>query len=81
MRYVKVLQKNRIELPRKSVASMGVKKGDELLIVTKGTITIIMPKPKRFAKPVYRKKKPIYPKYSYTLPTRRQKKTRKKQIA
>ena len=43
---------------------MGVEKGDQLLIMTRGTITILMPKPKRFAKPVYRMKNPVYPKYS-----------------
>jgi bifunctional DNA-binding transcriptional regulator/antitoxin component of YhaV-PrlF toxin-antitoxin module len=74
MRYVHVLEKNRIELPKSTLSSMGVRKGDRLLVISKGTMVILMPEPKKFAKPVYRKKKAIYPKYSYTLRKRRRKK-------
>jgi bifunctional DNA-binding transcriptional regulator/antitoxin component of YhaV-PrlF toxin-antitoxin module len=71
MRYVRVREKNRIELPAGSLKSMGVQKGDRLLVITKGRMVILMPEPKKFAKPVYRKKKAVYPKYSYTLPKRK----------
>jgi len=40
---------------------MKVKGGDDLLVVVKGNITIIMPKPKDYAKALYGIAKGTYP--------------------
>ena len=41
---------------------MRVKGGDELLVVVKGNVTIIMPKPKEYSETLSGKGKGIYPK-------------------
>lgn len=62
MSYLKLSSKNQIVLPREARDAMGVKGGDELLVVVKGDITIIMPKPKQYAKALSGKGKGVYPK-------------------
>jgi AbrB family looped-hinge helix DNA binding protein len=45
----KLSSKNQLVLPKEARDAMGVKGGDELLIVVKDGITIVLPKPKRYA--------------------------------
>ena len=59
---VRLSSKNQIVLPKEAREAMMVKSHDELLVVVKGDVTVIMPKPKRYhaalagtAKGVYRK--------------------------
>jgi hypothetical protein len=40
---------------------MGVKGGDELLVIVKGDLTLVMPKPKRYAKTLQGLAKGTYP--------------------
>ncbi|MGE3154838.1 MAG: AbrB/MazE/SpoVT family DNA-binding domain-containing protein [Nitrospiraceae bacterium] len=40
--------KNQIVIPKEARQAMGVKGGDELLVVVKDDVTIVMPKPKRY---------------------------------
>jgi AbrB family looped-hinge helix DNA binding protein len=42
--------KNQIVIPKEARQAMGVKGGDELLVVVKDNLTIVMPKPKRYAR-------------------------------
>jgi AbrB family looped-hinge helix DNA binding protein len=42
--------KNQIVIPKEARQAMGVKGGDELLIVVKDNLTLVMPKPKRYAR-------------------------------
>jgi AbrB family looped-hinge helix DNA binding protein len=46
----KLSSKNQIVIPKEARQTMGVKGGDELLIVVKDGLTLVMPKPKRYAK-------------------------------
>jgi AbrB family looped-hinge helix DNA binding protein len=62
MPYLKLSTKNQIVLPREAREAMNVKGGDELLVVVKEGITLIMPKPKSYAKAVSGRGKKIYPK-------------------
>ena len=62
MPYLKLSAKNQIVLPREAREAMKVKGGDELLVVVKEGITLIMPKPKSYAKAVSGRGKKIYPK-------------------
>lgn len=57
----KLSSKNQIVIPREAREAMKVKGGDELLVVVKGSMTIIMPKPKDYAKALYGIAKGIYP--------------------
>ncbi len=57
----KLSRKNQIVIPREAREAMKVKGGDELLVVVKGNTTIIMPKPKDYAKALYGIAKGIYP--------------------
>lgn len=41
--------KNQIVIPKEARQAMGVKAGDELLIVVKGGLMLVMPEPKRYA--------------------------------
>jgi hypothetical protein len=41
---------------------MKIKKGDRLLVVVKGGVTLLMPKPKRYAPTLAGKGKGLYPK-------------------
>ncbi|MEK6714152.1 MAG: AbrB/MazE/SpoVT family DNA-binding domain-containing protein [Nitrospirota bacterium] len=62
MPYLKLSSKNQIVLPREARDAMRVKGGDELLVVVKGNVTIIMPKPKEYSETLSGKGKGIYPK-------------------
>ena len=42
--------KNQIVIPKQARQAMGVKSGDELLVVVKDDLTLVMPKPKRYAR-------------------------------
>ena len=53
--------KNQIVLPKEAREAMEVKGGDELLVVVKGEITIIMPKPKTYTDALRGLGKRIYP--------------------
>jgi len=46
----KLSRKNQIVIPREAREAMHVKGGDELLVVVRRGITVIMPKPKSYAK-------------------------------
>jgi AbrB family looped-hinge helix DNA binding protein len=46
----KLSSKNQIVIPKEARQAMGVKGGDELLVLVKDDLTLIMPKPKRYAR-------------------------------
>lgn len=48
MQTVKMSSKNQIVLPKEARDAMRLKGHDELLVVVKGTITLIMPKPQSY---------------------------------
>jgi AbrB family looped-hinge helix DNA binding protein len=49
MPYLKLSSNNQIVLPKEARKAMNVKSGDKLLMVVKGSITILMPRPKKYA--------------------------------
>ncbi|MEK6577071.1 MAG: AbrB/MazE/SpoVT family DNA-binding domain-containing protein, partial [Nitrospirota bacterium] len=51
-----------IILPREAREAMKVKGGDLLLVVVKGGITLLMPKPKKYVEALLGRGKSIYPK-------------------
>jgi AbrB family looped-hinge helix DNA binding protein len=53
--------KNQIVIPKEARQAMGVKGGDELLVVVKHDLTLVMPKPKRYAKALQGIAKGVYP--------------------
>ncbi len=53
--------KNQIVIPKEARQAMGVKGGDELLIVVKDDLTLVMPKPKWYAKTLRGLAKGTYP--------------------
>lgn len=53
--------KNQIVIPREARQAMGVKGGDELLVVVKDDLTLIMSKPKRYVKTLQGLAKGTYP--------------------
>lgn len=62
MQAVKLSSKNQIVIPKEAREAMHVKANDELLVVVKDNVTIILPKPKKYSeslagigKGVYRK--------------------------
>ncbi len=57
----KLSSKNQIVIPKEARQAMGVKGGDELLIVVKDGLTLVMPKPKRYAKTLRGIAKDTYP--------------------
>jgi AbrB family looped-hinge helix DNA binding protein len=57
----KLSSKNQIVIPKEAREAMKVKGGDELLVVVKGDLTLIMPKPKSYAKALRGLGKNIYP--------------------
>lgn len=59
---LKLSSKNQIVLPKEAREAMHVKGGDELLVVVKGGVTLLMPKPKKYAETLSGKGKGIYPK-------------------
>ena len=62
MSYIKLSSKNQIVLPREAREAMNVKGGDSLLVVVKGGITLLMPKPKKYVEALLGRGKTIYPK-------------------
>jgi AbrB family looped-hinge helix DNA binding protein len=57
----KLSSKNQIVIPKEARQAMGVKGGDELLIVVKNDLTIVMPKPRRYARTLKGLAKGTYP--------------------
>ena len=57
----KLSSKNQIVIPKEARQAMGVKGGDELLVVVKNNLTIVMPKPKRYARSLQGLAKVTYP--------------------
>ena len=49
MQTVKLSSKNQIVLPREAREAMHLKGKDELLVVVKGGVTVIMPKPEKYS--------------------------------
>lgn len=62
MTYIKLSSKNQIVLPKEAREAMKVKGGDSLLVVVKGDITLLMPRPKEYARVLLGRGKGIYPK-------------------
>lgn len=56
----KLSSKNQIVIPKEARQAMGVKGGDELLIVVKDNLTLVLPKPKRYTKALQGLAKGIY---------------------
>jgi AbrB family looped-hinge helix DNA binding protein len=57
----KLSSKNQIVIPKEARQAMGVKGGDELLVVVKNNLTLVMPKPKRYVKALQGLTKGAYP--------------------
>lgn len=57
---IKLSTKNQIVLPKEAREAMGVKGGDELLVVVKGGITLLWPKPKSYTKALAGKGRGLY---------------------
>jgi AbrB family looped-hinge helix DNA binding protein len=57
----KLSSKNQIVIPREARQAMGVKGGDELLIVVKDNLTLVLPKPKRYTRALKGLAKGTYP--------------------
>ncbi|MGH7206757.1 MAG: AbrB/MazE/SpoVT family DNA-binding domain-containing protein [Nitrospiraceae bacterium] len=57
----KLSSKNQIVIPKEAREAMKVKGGDELLVVVRRGITLIMPKPKSYAKALRGLAKGLYP--------------------
>jgi AbrB family looped-hinge helix DNA binding protein len=57
----KLSSKNQIVIPKDARKAMGVKGGDELLVVVKEGLTLIIPKPKRYARSLQGLAKGTYP--------------------
>ena len=70
MPLLKLSSKNQIVLPKEAREAMNVSGGDELLVVVKGSVTLLMPKPKKYALALSGKGKRVYPK-GYLVKERR----------
>lgn len=57
----KLSRKNQIVIPKEARQAMGVKGGDEFLVVIKDNLTFVMPKPKRYMKALQGLAKGTYP--------------------
>ena len=57
----KLSSKNQIVIPKEAREAMGVKGGDELLVIVKEDLTLVMPKPKRYARALKGLAKGTYP--------------------
>jgi AbrB family looped-hinge helix DNA binding protein len=57
----KLSSKNRIVIPKEARLAMGVKAGDEMLVVVKDSIVLVMPKPKAHAAALKGLTKGAYP--------------------
>jgi AbrB family looped-hinge helix DNA binding protein len=53
--------KNQIVIPKEARQAMGVKGGDELLVVVKNDLMLVMPKPKRYARTLRGLANAVYP--------------------
>lgn len=62
MSYLKLSSKNQLVLPKEAREAMKVKGGDELLVVVKNGITLLMPRPKKYAQSLSGKGGNLYPK-------------------
>lgn len=62
MRTARLSSKNQIVLPREAREAMHLKGRDELLVVVKNAVTIIMPKPKTYREALSGMGKGLYPK-------------------
>jgi AbrB family looped-hinge helix DNA binding protein len=62
MPYLKLSSKNQIVLPKEARAAMKVRGGDLLLVIVKGDITILMPKPRKYADALAGSGEGLYPK-------------------
>jgi AbrB family looped-hinge helix DNA binding protein len=60
MREVKVSSKNQIVIGREVRNALGVKAGDRLLVVPRGTVVILLRKPKKYSKVIAGLGKDIY---------------------
>lgn len=60
MACLRLSSKNQIVLPKEAREAMNVKGGDELLVVVKGGMTLLLPKPESHAKALSGKGKGIY---------------------
>jgi len=49
MQTVKLSSKNQMVLPKEAREAMKIKGHDELLVVVKGNVTVIMPKPEKYS--------------------------------
>ncbi|RPI37355.1 MAG: AbrB/MazE/SpoVT family DNA-binding domain-containing protein [Nitrospiraceae bacterium] len=61
MQTVKMSSKNQIVIPKEAREAMRLKGNDELLVVVKGNITVIMLKPKTYRSDLAGAGKGIYP--------------------
>ncbi|HXN06421.1 MAG TPA: AbrB/MazE/SpoVT family DNA-binding domain-containing protein [Nitrospiria bacterium] len=62
MSYLKLSSKNQLVLPKEAREAMNVKGGDELLVVVKNGITLLMPRPEKYAQSLSGKGKNLYSK-------------------
>ena len=62
MKRLKLSSKNQIVLPREAREAMSVRGGDELVVVVKGKVTLLMPKPKKYAEELSGLGRGLYPK-------------------
>ena len=62
MQTVRLSSKNQMVLPKEAREAMKLEGRDELLVVVKGNITIIMPKPKNYRSELAGTGRGIYPK-------------------
>ena len=62
MAHLTLSSKNQIVLPKDARRAMGVTGGDQLVVVVKGSVTLLMPKPKHYAKTLAGSGKGLYPK-------------------
>lgn len=60
MQTVRLSSKNQIVIPREAREAMHLKGKDELLVVVKGAITLIMPKPEKYGSELSGSAKGIY---------------------
>lgn len=61
MTTLKLSSKNQIVIPKEARKAMKIKGGDQLLVVVKGELAILMPKPRKFSEALSGKGRGIYP--------------------
>lgn len=62
MQTVRLSSKNQIVIPREAREAMQLRGKDELLVIVKGGVTVIMPKPERYSAALSGSAKRSYPK-------------------